>query len=97
MAGAGQAFGDFIAVDDNVPTCDPQTVTDIVAVSGDEDEEEDEPKTAPASTFARAIAALDVLQSYFNTKGNPADAAKGTLSGKSQGMRLQKLTDISER
>lgn len=32
-AGAGQVFSDFVAVDNNVPTSDTQTVADIVPVS----------------------------------------------------------------
>ncbi|EEC14122.1 centromere protein B, putative [Ixodes scapularis] len=108
-AGAELAFSDFVAVDDEVPTCDPQTVADIVAelrqgqVTGDEhddDEDEDEPETPPRATFAQAVAALDVLRSYFATKDNPA--AEGGLQTlqkelflpKNQGARQQKLKDV---
>ncbi|CAN8028653.1 unnamed protein product [Ixodes persulcatus] len=101
------AFSDFVLVDDDVPKCDPRTVADIVAklqqgqVSGDEhDDDEDEPETPPGATFAQAIAALDVLQSYCDMKDNPA-AEEGlrTLQKElslpnCQGERQQKLTDI---
>ncbi|EEC19664.1 centromere protein B, putative [Ixodes scapularis] len=108
-AGMELAFSDFV-VHDDVPTCEPQTIADIVAklqqgqVSGDEhDDDEDEPETPPGATFAQAIAALDELKSYFDTKDNPA--AEGGLQTlqkelflpKSQGVHQQKLTDVSEK
>lgn len=100
-AGREQMFSYFVVVDDDVPTSDPQTVADIVAVLGDRDKEnEDEPETPPAATFARAIAALDVLRSYFDTKDNPAAEEglqvlqKELFLAKGQGVCLQKLMDI---
>ncbi|EEC05912.1 hypothetical protein IscW_ISCW004321, partial [Ixodes scapularis] len=107
--GAELAFSNFVAVDDDVPTCNPQTVADIVAelrqgqVTRDEhndNKDEDEPETPPRATFTQAIAALDVLRSYFATKDNPA--AEGGLKTlqtelflpKGQGARQQKLTDV---
>lgn len=80
------AFSDFVAVDDEVPMCDPRTAADIVVelregqVLGDEykhEDDEDESKTPPAATFAQAIAVMNVLRSYFDTKDNPA--AEGDL------------------
>ncbi|CAN7977827.1 unnamed protein product, partial [Ixodes persulcatus] len=108
-AGAKLAFSDFVTVDDDVPTCDPQTVADIAAVlrqgqvTGDEhddDEDQDGPEMPPRATFTQAVAALDVLRSYFATKDNPA--AEGGLQTlqkelflpKGQGARQQKLTDV---
>ncbi|KAG0417050.1 hypothetical protein HPB47_005912 [Ixodes persulcatus] len=88
-AGAKLAFSDFVTVDDDVPTCDPQTVADIAAVlrqgqvTGDEhddDEDQDGPEMPPRATFAQAVAALDVLRSYFATKDNPAANVTKTLS-----------------
>ncbi|KAM7304477.1 tigger transposable element-derived protein 6-like [Ixodes scapularis] len=110
--GAELAFSNFVAVDDDVPTCNPQTVADIVAelrqgqVTRDEhndNKDEDEPETPPRATFTQAIAALDVLRSYFATKDNPA--AEGGLKTlqtelflpKGQGARQQKLTDVFGR
>ncbi|CAN8017378.1 unnamed protein product [Ixodes persulcatus] len=106
-AGAELAFSNFVAVDNDVPTCEPQTVADIVAelrhgqVTGDEhDDDEDEPEMPPRATFARAVAALDVLRSYFATKDNPAaEGGRQTLQKelflpKGQGARQQKLTDV---
>ncbi|KAG0432763.1 hypothetical protein HPB47_020534 [Ixodes persulcatus] len=78
-AGAGQVFSDFVAVDNNVPTSDTQTVADI---------EEHEPETPPAVTFARAMATLDVLLRHPRqpcSRGGPADAAERTLPGKRSG------------
>ncbi|KAM7283587.1 tigger transposable element-derived protein 6-like [Ixodes scapularis] len=93
-AGAELAFSDFVAVDDDVPTCDPQTVADIVAelrqgqVTGDEhDDDEDEPETPPRATFAQAVAALDVLRSYFATKDTLQGRARKVAPSMSDGSK----------
>lgn len=72
--GADGLFSEFVAVDDNVLTCEPQSVAEIVAeVRGgeasdsDEDDEEDIP-----TTFAQAAAGLDALRSFFRDKENSA-------------------------
>ncbi|CAN8020622.1 unnamed protein product, partial [Ixodes persulcatus] len=62
--GTDVTFSEFVAMDDDLATCDRQTVADIVAerrqgeVSRSEDNDEEEQGRLPAATFAQAVAAL---------------------------------------
>lgn len=79
--GADVPFAEFVAIDNDVPTCEPQSIAEIVAeVVGDdaavvaadeapEDGGEDEGLRPPA-TFAEALAGLEALQSFFRAKDN---------------------------
>ncbi|KAL1416332.1 hypothetical protein MTO96_028056 [Rhipicephalus appendiculatus] len=77
--GADAPFAEFVSIDDNVPTCEPQSVAEIVAeVVEDEapkDGGENESVRRPAN-FAEALAVLEALQSFFCTKNNE-NADKG--------------------
>lgn len=74
--GTDVAFGEFVAMDGDLATCDPQTVADIVAelrqgeVSGGDDDDYEEQEMPPAATFAQAVAALDVVRSFFDHKSS---------------------------
>ncbi|KAH7983113.1 hypothetical protein HPB52_009280 [Rhipicephalus sanguineus] len=79
--GADAPFAELVSIDDNVPTCEPQSVAEIVAeVVGDnaakevgdeapEDSGENESVSRPAN-FVEALAGLEALQSFFCTKNN---------------------------
>ncbi|KAL1422629.1 hypothetical protein MTO96_021880 [Rhipicephalus appendiculatus] len=62
---------EFVSIDDNVPTCEPQSVVEIVAevVGGEapEDSGKKESVRRPAN-FTEALAGLEALQSFFCTK-----------------------------
>ncbi|KAL1434666.1 hypothetical protein MTO96_011483, partial [Rhipicephalus appendiculatus] len=83
--GTDAPFAEFVSIDDNVPTCEPQSVAEIVAEvvgGGDaaedeapEDSGENESVLRPAN-FAEALAGLEALQSFFCTKNNE-NADKG--------------------
>lgn len=103
--GTDVTFSEFVAMDDDLATCDRQTVADIVAerrqgeVSRSEDDDEEEQGRLPAATFAQAVAALDVLHSFFDHKNScGAEKSLQTLEkelffAKGQGIHQQKLTD----
>lgn len=73
--GAEGMFDDFVAVGDNIPTCEPQSVAEIVdEIKGDEahspeNHDEDDCVRLPA-TFVEALAGLDALCSFFRAKDN---------------------------
>ncbi|KAH7979793.1 hypothetical protein HPB49_011088 [Dermacentor silvarum] len=79
--GADVPFAEFVAIDNDVPTCEPQSVAEIVAeVVGDDAAEVvaneapedggDNEGLRPPATFAEALAGLEALQSFFRTKNN---------------------------
>ncbi|KAH7958795.1 hypothetical protein HPB49_005170 [Dermacentor silvarum] len=77
--GADVPFTEFVAIDNDVPTCEPQSVAEIVAeVVGDEAPEDggENEGLRPPATFAEALAGLEALQSFFRTKDNE-NADKG--------------------
>ncbi|KAH7966109.1 hypothetical protein HPB49_013881 [Dermacentor silvarum] len=79
--GADVPFAEFVSIDNDVLTCELQSVVEIVAeVVGDdaaevvadeapEDGGENEGLRPPA-TFAEALAGLEALQSFFRMKDN---------------------------
>ncbi|KAH6938472.1 hypothetical protein HPB50_009619 [Hyalomma asiaticum] len=72
-SGADVPFAEFVAIDSYVPTCELQSVGEIVAEvvvdEAPEDGGEDEGLHPPA-TFAEALAGLEAIQSFFRMKDN---------------------------
>lgn len=72
--GTENQFTVFVAMDDNVLTCKPQSVREIlVEIKGDKAEfpENDDNKDGgrcPLATFANALVGLDVLHSFSHAK-----------------------------
>lgn len=66
-------FAEFIATDDNVPTCEPQSFAKIVAeVVADEATEHsgDIGSLNQSTTFAEALVGLEDFQRFFRTINN---------------------------
>ncbi|KAH6925411.1 hypothetical protein HPB50_004957 [Hyalomma asiaticum] len=79
--GTDVPFSEFVAIDNDVPTCEPQSIAEIIAevvgdnaveVAADEDPEDNGENEGlrPPATFAEALAGLEALQSFFRTKDN---------------------------
>lgn len=74
--GTDVTFGEFVATDFNLTTCDPQTVPYIMPeirqgeVSWKGNDEDKELERPPAATFAQAVAALDFVRSFFDHRSS---------------------------
>ncbi|KAH7937043.1 hypothetical protein HPB49_007560 [Dermacentor silvarum] len=71
--GVDVPFAEFVAIDNDVPTCEPQSVAEIAAEGVADEVPED---GGPPATFALALAGLEALQSFFRMKDNE-NADKG--------------------